>query len=177
MKKFSMFLTIAVLTFVMNACFGWELPAGPFGSKFASSNGLRASQLIAGEIGIYSMPTASLGFGVGPTNAPSYGYSGGYDFVLGKAVGTDSNTVNFSPYLGAGLAVYVDLADFIKTSGIEPIKADGGINIIGPEIQGLVPSASRVWNFDTGEQVTTINLTASLDFFANATIQKVVAFN
>ena len=129
-----------------------------------------------GENDLVLIPTASLGFGVGDST-PSYGYSGAYDLILcNVAPGDTPGTASLTPYLGIGGAIYVDMGQWINSGLQEPVLADGGINLIGPQINGLVPSGQMVWNFQTGERKTIINLTVPFGLFSDSAIIKVLGF-
>lgn len=172
MKKLFVFAVMFALS--LSSAFAWEVNGKAFGLEKYQDAKFRLNPSSLDETDIVTIPTAGLGFGVGPNSTPSYGYSGGYDIVLGTASPSDNTaTAKFSPLFGVGASLYFDMGPWINSRGSSPILADGGFNVIGPEIEGLVPSAQMVWNFDTGEKIQTLNLTAALDLFSGATIQKV----
>jgi len=165
---------IASLLFLMFAStvLAWEVPARPFGLE--KSDRLTLTPAVGGENDLVLIPTASLGYGVGPSNVPSYGYSGAYDLVFGDVTPSSTvGTAQLTPYIGAGLSLYVDMGPWINSALVNPILADGGFNVIGPQINGLVPSFQMTWNFQTGEKQTIVNLTVPFAVFSNSTIIKV----
>lgn len=162
-------LSLALLL-IVNSAFAWDLP-----NRFKLGLNRLAALESINEDGVYFMPTGSLGFGVGPADKPSYGYSGAGDIIYANYTvdGTTGNST-FTPILGIGGAIYVDLAQLINSGGLDPIKLDGGINAIGPQIEGLVPSAQIVWNFQTGEEIKAIHLTAPFDFLSGGTPTRII---
>jgi hypothetical protein len=112
------------------------------------------------------LPTASLGLATNQ-NIPSYGLAGSYDFVIGQKTTTGSST-SLTPWLGVGAALYVDFAPWINSNLETPVIASGGFNLVGPEINGLVPSIQKTWNFDTGVETTTLNFTIFVNVFNSA---------
>ena len=135
---------------------------------------------MGGETDLILLPTLSAGYGVGPSKTPSYGWSGAYDIVLANVSPTSvAGMANVVPYLGVGGAFYLDLGPWASSGLTQPVLADGGFNVIGPEINGLIPGVDDVvfsyqhtWNFQTGVQKDVIDLTAPLGAAPEATIVK-----
>jgi len=178
-----MILFLIGFSLVVSNAFAWDnLPAKEFSfapkefsfAPKASLNIAAINPTVAGDDELDAVPTASLGFGVGNGDAPSYGYTGAWDLILNHvSQGSVPGTVSVVPYFGVGGAVYVDLGPWI-TSGLQtPVLADGGFNIIGPQINGLVPSFQIVWNFQSGEQRKIVALTAPFEVLSGAGIFKV----
>jgi hypothetical protein len=155
----------------------WLVPAKSFGLKQSlKADRLGIAPAVNGEDDIVLMPTGSLGFSVG-SGSPNYGYTGGLDFVFAHVVpGSTPGSVAMTPFIGIGGDLFVDFGDYINSGFHLPVKADGGINIIGPQINGLVPSAQIVWNFETKEEVRTVGFTAPFDLFSGDIIKKVIGF-
>jgi hypothetical protein len=148
------------------SAFAWDqIPGKPFGLSAVPKLSLDAP---TSTIELVGMPSASLGFAVGPNAVPSYGYSGGWDIILSDvSSGSTPGTVNVVPYVGAGLSLYIDMGPWISSGFDSPVLADLGFNVLGPQIGGLVPSAEMVWNLQTGDKKTIVNLTAPLSIFQN----------
>jgi hypothetical protein len=167
-KKIGLVLLFA---FVLSSqAFAWEVSGKPFGMGL--SNGVKLS--IAGQqVSGVLMPTGALGFSVG-TGTPAYGYTGGLDFVLcSLTAGTEAGKTSLTPYLGIGGALNVDFGGWIDSGFSNPVKASGGVNVIGPQIEGLVPEGSVTWNFETGERVSMVGFSAPFGLFEDSTITKI----
>ncbi len=135
----------------------WDVPAlGIHNDHFKLSSTYTAPY---SENDVVLIPTASLGFGVG-TGVPTYGYSAAYDIVFGKVTVGSNGMDILSPYFGIGGAIYVDMGQWINSGLQLPVLANGGFNVLGPDIQGLVPMFEMTWNFDTGEEKRIIGFTA-----------------
>lgn len=145
---------------------GWELPSQTFGLKSKMPiNRFGVAAPTGGNLDGLLVPTASLGIAVDQT-VPSYGFNIAYDFVIG---GVQATTL--TPYLGIGAALYVDMAPWINSNLNNPVEANGGFNVIGPEILGQVPSFQKTWNFQSGEQKTLVMFTVFNGAVPNTTVK------
>lgn len=137
----------------------WDVPSSSFEQKTGM---LRLSSGSTFENDLVLIPTGSLGFGVG-TGVPSYGYSAAYDLVFGKVSLGTIGIDHLSPYFGVGGAIYIDMGQWINSGLQLPVLANGGFNVLGPDIQGLVPMFEMTWNFQTGEEKRIIGFIAPFD--------------
>jgi hypothetical protein len=148
----------------------WDVPASSFALHNQKFSFTASNVEPYSENDIVLIPTASLGFGVG-SGIPSYGYSAAYDLVFGKVTVGSAGVDHLSPYFGIGGAFYVDMGQWINSGLQLPVVADGGFNVLGPDIQGLVPMFELTWNFQTGEEKRIIGFTAPFDIADNLIIK------
>ena len=72
-----------------------------------------------------------------------------YGFFLAGIDGVSETESNVTPYLGVGGAAFVDAGDWLHSNMVDPIKCRLGPNVVGPQLCGIVPSVSLVWDVTT----------------------------
>jgi len=115
------------------------------------------------------LPTAALGLGVGDIKN-SYGFSAAYGLLWCHVKGVDATHSTLTPYLGVGAAVFVDAGPWLTSDLKNPIQARFGINVIGPELVGIVPSVMQTWDWRTGERRIVVNANVPFGLFSDATL-------
>lgn len=173
MKKFLGFSMVLVILMACSTAFaGWEVPGKGFGIVKSGVSSI-APPAVGGETDLILIPTAALGLGVDTGSQPSYGANIAYDFVLGKVEQADGTNVSVTPYLGIGGAIFVDVAPWLNSDLKNSVVARVGINVIGPEINGMVPGILETWDIDTGERKTMVNMNVPFGLFSDSAIFKV----
>lgn len=169
-------LFFGLMLLASSAFADWQIPSKniSFESKHtvtATANVGDVNPTVQGDDEIDLVPTASLGFGIGPTGTPSYGYSGAWSLIFEHV--SQSSTVgvaNVAPYFGLGAALYFDLGPAIDSNFQSAALLDGGLNIIGPQIDNLVPTAEVVWNFNSGTRTAIVGFSAPFELLESAII-------
>ena len=176
MKKIFAFVVMISILALSSMAQAWELPGETFGlGKKAVGQKFSVGQLSpAGETGVYTVPTASLGAGINiDSPASSYGLNIGYDLVLADISPIDANTVKMDPILGLGICAYGDFGPFINSKFNSAPIGKLGFNVIGPEFVGIVGEAAVIFDLNNGERTVTGNITAPFGPLLNELVHKV----
>ena len=175
MKKFKFVATLILgLMFSSMAMAGWEVPGAHFGLTKGAVSAIVAPPA-GGDVELITIPTAALGYGVDNGATPCYGFYVDFDQLLCGIAPGDGANVQVTSFLGVGGAIFFDAGPCLNSTFQQPIVARIGINIIGPEIQGIVPGVMETFDLNTGDRKVSVNMNAPFDLFSGA-ITRLVKF-